>query len=90
MALCKILNESSHEVPALLSSKIAAKYSGIDLEAMSIIAKAAKSHSLEDFQKSVDKFESVLRSDYLISHHLDILYDKMLESNLLKIINPYR
>lgn len=34
--------------------------------------------------------EKYLKSDELISHHLDILYDKMLEGNLLKIINPFR
>jgi 26S proteasome regulatory subunit N6 len=30
-----------------------------------------------------------LKSDELISHHLDILYDQMLEGNLLKIIHPF-
>ena len=33
---------------------------------------------------------SSLKTDDLISHHLDILYESMLESNLLKIIHPYR
>lgn len=35
------------------------------------------------------EYASYLDSDALIAHHLDILYDKMLESNLLKIIHPY-
>jgi len=30
-----------------------------------------------------------LQSDDLISHHLDLLYDKMLETNLLKLIHPF-
>jgi 26S proteasome regulatory subunit N6 len=30
-----------------------------------------------------------LKTDDLIAHHLDILYDTMLEANLLKIIYPY-
>jgi len=30
-----------------------------------------------------------LKRDDLIAHHLDLLYDKMLEANLLKIIFPY-
>lgn len=89
MMLCKILNESPNEVAPLLSSKIGLKHAGKNLDAMAAIAKAAKSHSLEDFQKAVGEFEQYLRTDYLISHHLDLLYDKMLESNLLKIIHPY-
>lgn len=38
----------------------------------------------------VIKYERQLKSDDLISHHLQLLYDKMLEANLLKIIHPYR
>ena len=38
----------------------------------------------------VAKYEVYLKRDDLISHHLDLLYDKMLEANLLKIIFPYR
>lgn len=53
MILCKILNEAASEVPSLLSSKIGMKHSGIDLEAMATIAKAAKIRSLEDFTASV-------------------------------------
>lgn len=30
-----------------------------------------------------------LRTDTLIQHHLDLLYDRMLEANLLKIIKPF-
>ena len=53
MILCKVLNETSQEVPALLSSKIGLKHAGKDLEAMAAVAKAAKAHSLEDFQHAV-------------------------------------
>ena len=90
MILCKILNESSSEVPGLVSSKFGMKHAGIDLEAMSAIAKAAKVRSLEDFKAAVAKYEQYLKSDDLISHHLDLLYDKMLEANLLKIVHPFR
>lgn len=89
MILCKVLNEAAAEVPAILTSKIGMKHSGIELEAMATIAKAAKVRSLEDFQAAVAKYEVYLKRDDLISHHLDLLYDKMLEANLLKIIFPY-
>ncbi len=53
MILAKVLNGASHEVPSLLASKMAAKYTGSDLEAMSKIAAAAKSKSLEAFRTVV-------------------------------------
>lgn len=50
MILAKVLNGASHEVPSLLGSKMAVKYAGAELEAMSKIATAAKSKSLESFR----------------------------------------
>jgi 26S proteasome regulatory subunit N6 len=53
MMLSKILNEASHEVPSLLSTKMAVKHVGRDLNAMAAIAASAKVKSLEDFQTAV-------------------------------------
>jgi len=53
MILCKVLNESAHEVPAVLSSKIGIKHAGKELEAMAAIATAAKARSLQDFKQAV-------------------------------------
>ena len=38
----------------------------------------------------VERFQAQLKSDSLISHHLDLLYERMLENNLMKIVFPYR
>jgi 26S proteasome regulatory subunit N6 len=90
MILAKVLNNASNEVPSLLASKLALNFLGsVDLEAMSEIASAAKAKSLESFRKVTKEYSEHLRSDPLIDHNLDILYDKMLESNLLRIIHPY-
>jgi len=89
MMLSKILNEAAHEVAGLLVSKMASKYQGPDLTAMAMIAKSAKIRSLEAFKAATAEYSAQLQSDTLISHHLDLLYDKMLESNLLKIIHPF-
>eukprot|EP00602_Paraphysomonas_sp_CaronLab_P012908 CAMPEP_0185040226 /NCGR_PEP_ID=MMETSP1103-20130426/38029_1 /TAXON_ID=36769 /ORGANISM="Paraphysomonas bandaiensis, Strain Caron Lab Isolate" /LENGTH=473 /DNA_ID=CAMNT_0027579435 /DNA_START=20 /DNA_END=1441 /DNA_ORIENTATION=- len=92
MCLCKILGGHPSEVPTILSGKHGLKYSGsnnADLEAMTAVADAAKKRSLEDFEETVVKYSALLKSDDLISHHLDLLYDQMLESNLLKIIHPF-
>ena len=53
MILCKVLNDAAHEVPAFLSSKIGLKHSGIVVEAMEAVAKAAVDKSLEKFQATV-------------------------------------
>lgn len=37
-----------------------------------------------------EKYAQYLKTDDLISHHLELLYEKMLEANLLKIISPFR
>lgn len=37
----------------------------------------------------METYGTHLRTDTLIRHHLDLLYDRMLEANLLKIIKPF-
>ena len=89
MMLCKILANLPGEVASLLSGKHGLKYAGPELTAMGAVAKASKNRSLQEFQKVVDTYGSILRADDLVSRRLDLLYDSMLEANLLKIINPY-
>lgn len=67
MILSKVLNEASHEVPALMSSKLAAKYAGKDLEAMGSIAAAAKVKSLEAFKKAVGSSSVMISCPRLIN-----------------------
>ena len=89
MCLCKVLSNSSGEVPSILANKNSIKYLGTEVEAMSSVARAAKERSLEKFQDAVTKYADYLKTDDLISHHLDLLYEKMQEANLLKIISPF-
>eukprot|EP00604_Paraphysomonas_vestita_P001094 CAMPEP_0174818364 /NCGR_PEP_ID=MMETSP1107-20130205/1031_1 /TAXON_ID=36770 /ORGANISM="Paraphysomonas vestita, Strain GFlagA" /LENGTH=165 /DNA_ID=CAMNT_0016030105 /DNA_START=988 /DNA_END=1485 /DNA_ORIENTATION=+ len=56
---------------------------------MVAVARAAKKRSLEEFETTVTQYSNLLKSDDLISHHLEILYDQMLEANLMKIIHPF-
>lgn len=46
----------------------------------------AQLRSLEEFDAAVSVYGKTLEKDLLIKHHLGILYDQLLESNLLKII----
>merc|ERR1712146_624675 len=56
---------------------------------MSMVAKAASDRSLDAFDKALDKNATELRGDVLIEHHLGLLYDKLLEANLSKIVEPF-
>lgn len=74
---------------SIQNSKHHVKYAGSDLDSMAEIAKAAKSRSLEAFEKTTVKYATELQSDLLIKHHLDQLYDSILKANLAKIIEPF-
>jgi 26S proteasome regulatory subunit N6 len=89
MALCKVLAGLPEEVNSLFSAKNGMKYSGTELVAMSTIAKAAREKSLDAYKAAVLLHSATLTTDELISHHIDKLYDNMLESNLMKILAPY-
>ncbi len=89
MCLAKVLNDTPKEVFSLLNSKMGLKHSGPGLEALHAIAKAVKERSLEGFETAVKAHEQELKTDDLISHHLDKLYERMFENNLIKIITPF-
>jgi 26S proteasome regulatory subunit N6 len=88
MMLCKVLQGSADEVPHI-SSKWGLKHSTAQLNGLVAIAVAAKERSLEKFDAASTKYADELKSDVLVSHHLALLYDNMLDSNLLKIISPF-
>ena len=73
----------------MISSRQGVKYAGQGIEAMSAIASAAMSRSLKEFQAVLVKYHDELQSDLLIKHHLHILQEQLLESNLIRIIEPY-
>ncbi len=89
MVLSKVLHGSASDVSAVLSGKLGVKYSGEDLTAMAEVAEAAKQRSLEEFDAAVLRRQKLLEMDPLIKHHLDHLYNQLLESNLAKIIEPF-
>ena len=77
------------EVSSLITSRQAVKYASRDLEAMTAIAKAATQRSLNDFEKVLKEYAQELQQDLLIKHHLHILQEQLLESNLIRIMEPY-
>lgn len=89
MLLCKIMLNLSDDVNNLMTSKQAQKYSGKNLEAMKAVARAHSNRSLEDYEKALSDYRYELGSDVFIRNHLRRLYDAMLESNLVKVIEPF-
>jgi len=91
MLLSKIMLNTPEEVPQLLGGKLALKYGdmGDDVEAMRAVATAAHKRSLADFQSALHKYRDQLELDPVVKTHFATLYDKMLEQNLCRIIEPY-
>mmetsp|Transcript_54428 Transcript_54428/g.81009 ORF Transcript_54428/g.81009 Transcript_54428/m.81009 type:complete len:234 (-) Transcript_54428:64-765(-) len=82
-------DRSDVDISGMISGKQGVKYAGQDIEAMSAIAAAASRRSLKEFEEVTDKYKHELQDDLLIKHHLRILHEQLLESNLIRIIEPY-
>jgi 26S proteasome regulatory subunit N6 len=89
MLLSKIANGDASDVNNIINGKQAIKFIGIDLEALQAVAKAHEKRSLELFEAATTKYAPQLVDDALIKIHLGKLYEKLLESNLIKIIQPF-
>merc|ERR1712070_1042609 len=89
MILCKIMMGQKDDVAGILNGKSALKYVGIDLDAMRAISQAYNDRSLKAFEQALVDFEKQLKGDVFIKSHLQDLYDKLLEENLVRIIEPY-
>jgi len=74
---------------SMLTGKQAVQYAGKDLEAMQAIAKAASDRNLKQLQAVLEAYPEQLQTDLLIQHHLHVLREQLLESNLIRIIEPY-
>jgi 26S proteasome regulatory subunit N6 len=82
-------NKSEVDISGIISGRQGVKYAGKDIDAMSAVATAASHRNLKEFQAVLETFPEQLQKDLLIKHHLHILQESMLESNLIRIIEPY-
>jgi len=89
MLLCKIMSGRADEVTSIVNTKAGLKYADSGVEAMQAIASAYKNRSLKDFQSTLTKFQQELTQDIIVHSHLSALYDKMLEQNICRLIEPY-
>lgn len=77
------------DITGLVTSRQGVKYAGSDIEAMKAIVSAASKRSLKEYEEIIQKYPQELQEDILIKHHLHILHQQLLESNLIRIIEPY-
>nr|CEL68810.1 TPA: proteasome PCI domain-containing protein,putative [Neospora caninum Liverpool] len=60
-----------------------------DLEAMRQLALCHKQRSLKKFEEVLDMYARELKGDEVLMHHIDELYENLLEKNLLKLLRPF-
>jgi len=89
MLLTKIMAGNVDDVAMLTSGKLALQFADEKLESMMAIAKAYKAASLRQFQETKAKYKEELERDAVIHRHLEELYQKLLEDNLLRIVSPF-
>lgn len=82
-------DRSEVDISGMISGRQGVKYAGRDIEAMSAVASAASRRSLKQYEAVLHEYASELQNDLLIKHHLHLLQEQLLESNLIRIIEPY-
>ena len=89
MLLCKIMSGDAEDVSGIVNTKAGLKFADSGVDAMQAIAGAYKNRSLKEFQAALDKYSKELTQDIIVHNHLQSLYDKMLEQNICRLIEPY-
>jgi 26S proteasome regulatory subunit N6 len=77
------------DLSSLLTPKQHLKYAGRDIEALQAIAAAASKRDLAEYDKALREYHEELHSDLLVHHHLRELRNSLLESNLVRVVEPY-
>lgn len=89
MLLCQLMLDLPGEVLAMVTGKLALRYSGAMVEAMRAAALAARDRSLAAFRLAVEAHKEELEGDTVVAQHLQALYSRMLEHNLCRVLEAY-
>jgi 26S proteasome regulatory subunit N6 len=83
------MTDNGDEVNAIISGKAGLRHAGEAMDAMRAVANAHKKRSLKAFEDAIRTYAAHLRDDPLVAHHLDALYDILLQANICRIIEPF-
>lgn len=87
MILCKIMNNSKDDVNSLINGKFGLKYAGnSNVAAMKATSSAHFKSSIVDLIQVFKDYPKEIEGDEVVKNHIKILYDRLLEKNLFKII----
>eukprot|EP00474_Spongospora_subterranea_P000549 CRZ01007.1 hypothetical protein [Spongospora subterranea] len=89
MLLCKIMSNETGDVHSIVHGKAGVKFAGIEVEALLAVANAHKKRSLKSFEQVLHKYPAQLGNDPMIASHIHDLYEKLLEQNLIRILDPF-
>lgn len=89
LLLVKIMLNLRDDVQQLLHNKTIMEYSGREIDAMVAMSRANSERSLQDFESVLKQYEHELGEDPFVRAHFAVLYDKLFQENLMKVIEPY-
>ncbi|KAK9789747.1 hypothetical protein WJX73_005581 [Symbiochloris irregularis] len=90
MLLAKIMAQGeADEVPAIINSKAGVKYAGPEVDALRAVANAHKDRSLAAFEAALTAHNEQLVQDRVVYAHIAALYDRLLEGNLARLVEPF-
>merc|ERR1712217_304802 len=89
MLLAKIMIGRPQDIGAILSSKHGLKYTGKGIDAMAAVGAAHEKRDLKIFETVLQKHKSELHDDPIVEQNLTDLNDTLLESNVLRILEPF-
>jgi len=89
MILVQVMTGAVSDARSLIGGKQGVQYSGAAVEAMRAVVEAYADRSLAAFQTALADFKAEIVDDAFISRHLQRLYQKMLEGNLARLVEPF-
>jgi 26S proteasome regulatory subunit N6 len=89
MLLCKVMTGDPADVPGLIAAKAGVRFAGPAVDALAAVATAAADRSLEGLAAARAAYPAHLDGDPFIGSHLARLADGLLQSNLLRLAEPF-
>lgn len=90
MLMCKVMSNNREDLNSLVNGKFGLKYSGDrHVQAIQAVAEAHFAASVVALSSVFVNFKAEIEGDGVVRSHTQLLYDRLLEKNLFKIIDSY-